>query len=110
MILGSGDFSIVRSHLAVALAAAISVIAIALVAVVDHRHTRDQISRANIPGWFCKNRGSRCDEPQPGRIHDRWERRELTYKVGEGVFALAFIVAVVRLARNRFAHDSDAAR
>jgi hypothetical protein len=104
-----GTSSTARSHLAVALAAAISVIAIAVAAVVDHRHTRDEISRANIPGWFCKTRGSRCDEPQPGRIHDRWERRELAYKVGVGVFALAFVVPVVRLARRRFAADSDGA-
>lgn len=90
-----------RFGLAVVLVAAIYAFAVGVVAVIDHRHTREEIGKANVAGWYCKTRGQRCDQPQPDRIHDRWEKRELTYRAAGGFVAVIFVVAVYRLARQR---------
>jgi hypothetical protein len=85
------------SRLGLVLAAATCAVAIGAVSVLDHRHTREEIAKASVAGWYCEKRGLRCDDPQPGAIHDRWETRELGYKAAGGAFAVLFGAGVLRL-------------
>ena len=74
---------------------------VAGIAVADHHRTRARIDRADLAGWFCVYRGTRCDQQQPGPIHARWTNRELAYKSFEGAAAFVFALGAVSLVRVR---------
>ena len=87
-----------RLALAVGLTAAL----VALVAVVDHRHKRAVEFAAQEDAYFCAHgRPSACREFDAVGYEERWERRELGYRVS--FFALgasALGLAAVGLRRR----------
>jgi hypothetical protein len=90
-----------RPRTALLSACALTALVVSVVAHLDHRHTQQRHEATQVAGWYCKYRGTRCDEPQPGPIHARWEVREYTYKVTFGLASLAFVVAAAAAARAR---------
>jgi hypothetical protein len=90
-----------RSSILLMLAAAACAVVVAVVAISDHRQTRARIKGANMAGWSCAYHHTRCDEPQPGEMHDHWEDREVRYQALEGLAALGLGVGAFRLVRQR---------
>jgi hypothetical protein len=91
-------------HMArLALAVGVAALLVSVVAVVDHRHKRAVEFAAQEDAWFCAHgRPAECRDFDEARYEARWERRELTYKVG--FFALgasAVGLAAVGLQRQR---------
>jgi hypothetical protein len=84
------------------LAAPLCGAAVAVVAVIDHRHTRDRLARAYPAAYACAFENLRCDETMPGEIHKWWERREYAYEAVEGTLALVFAFSAFRLFRLRW--------
>jgi hypothetical protein len=83
------------------LAAVIFAVGLAVVAVKDHRHTRDRLDRADVFVWYCAHRQQFCDRAKPKAIHDGWVTREYAYDAIEGVFAAVFVGAGIWLLRSR---------
>lgn len=66
------------------LAVAIGLVAliVAAVAVADHRHKRDVEFAAQKAAWFCAHgQPSSCDDFDESAYEQRWEDRELAYRV-----------------------------
>jgi hypothetical protein len=59
--------------------------AVAVTAVVDHRHKTARMGPANVASWFCQHDGVRCDEPQAEDVAGGWHRRERFYRAGFAV-------------------------
>jgi hypothetical protein len=90
-----------RIQLAVMVAAAILAAAVGVLAVVDHRHTRTQLDRAQVFLFYCDRRQIYCDEKKPDPIHESWETHEYTYGGAEALFAAAFVGGGLSLLRSR---------
>ena len=86
-----------------ALAVGAAALLVAAVAVVDHRHKREVEFAAQEDAWFCKHgRPSACRDFDETAYEERWERRELAYRLG--FFALgasALGLTAVGLRRRR---------
>jgi len=68
--------------LRIALAAAVAAVLVGVVAVVDHRHKREVEFAAQEDAWFCAHgRPSACGDFDGVAYEERWERRELAYRV-----------------------------
>lgn len=66
-----------------ALVVAAAALLVAAVAVVDHRHKREVEFAAQEDAWFCKHgRPSACRAFDETAYEERWERRELAYRLG----------------------------
>jgi hypothetical protein len=65
--------------------------AVAITAVVDHRHKVALMGPASVASWFCEHDGIRCDEPQADDVAGGWHRRERFYRAG---FALLLAVGL----------------
>jgi len=51
-------------------------------AIVDHRHKREVEFSAQEDAWFCAHgRPAACTEFDEVAYEERWERRELAYRV-----------------------------
>ncbi len=87
--------------IALCLALTLAAIVVAIVAVADHRHSRAQSNRAQLAEWYCDHKGTRCGGPDSERMHSDWEKRELVYKVTEGLLAAAFTLGAVGIMRSR---------
>jgi hypothetical protein len=89
--------------LRIALAVGLAALLVGVVAVVDHRHKREVEFAAQEDAWFCAHgRPSACHEFDEAAYEERWERRELAYRVS--VFALgasALGLTAVALRRRR---------
>ncbi len=89
--------------LRVALAVGLAALLVGLVAVVDHRHKREVEFAAQEDAWFCAHgRPSACREFDEIAYEERWERRELAYRVS--FFALgasALGLTAIGLRRRR---------
>jgi hypothetical protein len=89
--------------LRLALAAGLAALLVGLVAVVDHRHKREVEFAAQEDAWFCAHgRPSACREFDEAAYEERWERRELVYRVS--FFALggsALGLTAIGLRRRR---------
>ena len=65
-----------------ALVVAAAAIVVALVAVIDHRHKREVEFAAQEDAWFCKHgRPSACHDFDEASYEERWEQRELGYRI-----------------------------
>ena len=76
---------------------------VAVLALADHRQTKGRITRAETAQWYCEHKGTRCGGPDYMVIHAAWERRELRYKVAEGVLSFAVVIGMgwsIRLRRT----------
>jgi len=89
--------------LRIALIVSLAAVLLTVVATVDHRHKREVEFAAQEDAWFCAHgRPSACRDFDEVAYEERWERRELTYRVGFfalGVSALG--LAAVGLRRRR---------
>ena len=86
-----------------ALAVGLAALLVGLVAVVDHRHKREVEFAAQEDAWFCAHgRPSACREFDEVAYEERWEQRELVYRVS--FFALgasALGLTAIGLRRRR---------
>jgi hypothetical protein len=87
----------------------LAAVAIALVATVDHRHKRDVEFAAQEDAWFCAHgRPSSCSDFDEAAYEQRWEDRELVYRVsffavgGSGV-----LLAAIALWKRRATHSAE---
>ena len=65
-----------------AVAAAMTALVVALVATTDHRHKRNVEFSAQEAAWFCAHgRPSSCREFDAAAYEERWEDRELAYRI-----------------------------
>ena len=90
-----------RIQLAVMVAAATLAAAVGVLAVLDHRHTRGQLGRAQVFLFYCDRRQLYCDKKKPDTIHQSWETREYMYRGAEALFAAAFVGGGLWLLRSR---------
>jgi hypothetical protein len=72
-----------------------------LVAFVDHRHTLAVGKRASTDAWWCTHRGIRCTGFDERGYEERWERRELVYKLGIGTLAAGSAAGVLFVGQRR---------
>jgi hypothetical protein len=73
-----------------AAAACALALAVALVATVDHRHKRHVEFAAQESAWFCAHgRPSSCRDFDAAAYEQRWEDRELAYRVSFFAFGAA---------------------
>ena len=68
--------------LRLALAAGLVALLVGAVAVVDHRHKREVEFAAQEDAWFCAHgRPSACRDFDAVGYEERWEQRELAYRI-----------------------------
>jgi hypothetical protein len=83
-----------------ALAAVFAAVVVAVVATIDHRHKRHVEFAAQEAAWFCAHgRPSSCTAFDEGAYEERWENRELGYRVAFfslGAIALGSFATAVR--------------
>ena len=89
--------------LRVALAAGFVALLVGLVAVVDHRHKREVEFAAQEDAYFCAHgRPSACHEFDAVSYEERWERRELGYRISFFALAISALgLAAIGLRRRR---------
>jgi hypothetical protein len=89
--------------LRIALLVGLAALLLAAIATVDHRHKGKVENAAQEDAWYCAHgRPSACTEFDEVAYEERWERRELAYRVtffALGVSAVG--LAVVGLRRRR---------
>jgi hypothetical protein len=83
-----------------ALAACAAALVVALAATLDHRHKGAVEIAAQEDAWYCAHgRPDRCTEFDEAAYEERWEERELRYRVSFftlGAAAAGLGVASVR--------------
>jgi hypothetical protein len=85
-------------------AALLAAVVVGVVAVVDHRHKQDVRAAAQEDAWFCKHgRPSACREFDEAAYEERWERRELGYRLSFVVLAAAGLTLILISVRQRHA-------
>lgn len=68
--------------LRVALAVFLTALVVAFVAVLDHRHKRSVEFAAQEDAWFCAHgRPEACTDFDEAAYEERWEQRELGYRI-----------------------------
>jgi hypothetical protein len=83
-----------------ALAAGAAALVVALGATLDHRHKRSVEFAAQEDAWFCAHgRPDRCTDFDEAAYEERWEQRELGYRVS--FFALGGAAAGLGVASLR---------
>ena len=79
--------------LRLALACALTALAVAAIAALDHRHKLGVENEASIEEWFCAHgRPERCRDFDVRAYEQRWERRELVYETGFVVLGAGALV------------------
>lgn len=83
-----------------AVAAGLTAVLVALVAVADHRHKVSVEHAAQEDAWFCAHgRPSACRDFDEPAYEQRWENREFAYRVtffAVGAAALGLGLIVLR--------------
>ena len=93
-----------RGLTGLALAVAAAALLVALVAVLDHRHKRSVEFAAQEDAWFCAHgRPEACTDFDEATYEERWERRELGYRVT--FFTLGAGAACLGVLRLRRRHQ-----
>lgn len=86
-------------------AALLAAVVVGVVAVVDHRHKQGVNAAAQEDAWFCRHgRPAACREFDEEAYEQRWERRELAYRLSFGALTaagLTFVLVAVRQRRAR---------
>jgi hypothetical protein len=90
--------------LRIALVVGLATLLVGVGAVVDHRHKRQVEFAAQEDAWFCSHgRPSSCREFDEVSYEERWEQRELAYRVtffALGASALGLAAIGFRLRRG----------
>ena len=86
-----------------ALAVAAAALLVAVVAVLDHRHKRSVEFAAQEAAWFCAHgRPEACTGFDEAAYEERWEQRELGYRVTFFTFAAGAVgLGALRLRRRQ---------
>jgi hypothetical protein len=86
-----------------ALAAGVAMLVIALAATLDHRHKVTVEYAAQEDAWFCRHgRLDRCRDFDEAAYEERWEQRELGYRVSFFTLGVAAAgLGVASLSRRR---------
>jgi hypothetical protein len=85
-------------------AALLAAVVVGAVAVADHRHKQDVRAAAQEDAWFCRHgRPSACRDFDEDAYEQRWERRELAYRLGFVVLTAAGLTFVLVAVRQRHA-------
>lgn len=88
-----------------AVAAAFTAVVVAFVATIDHRHKRHVEFAEQESAWFCAHgRPSSCTDFDEAVYEERWENRELGYRISFltlGALALGSFVMVVAKRSSR---------
>jgi hypothetical protein len=85
-------------------AALLATVVVGVVAVADHRHKQDVRAAAQEDAWFCRHgRPSACREFDEEAYEQRWERRELAYRLSFVVLAAGGLTFLLVAARQRHA-------
>jgi hypothetical protein len=88
-----------------AVAAALIAVLVASVATLDHRHKRHVEFAEQESAWFCTHgRPSSCTDFDEAAYEERWENRELGYRLSFltlAALALGSFVVVVVVKRSR---------
>ena len=88
--------------LRLALAFGVAALVVGIVAEIDHDRKGDRLNAAQEAAWFCKHgRASACSDFDQVAYEERWERRELRYKVGFGALAAGAITLALGATRRR---------
>ena len=84
------------------LAVGAAALLVALAAVIDHRHKREVEFAAQEDAWFCKHgRPSACRDFDEAAYEERWEQRELGYRITFAALGLsALVLGTVALRRR----------
>jgi hypothetical protein len=79
-----------------AVAAALAAAAVALVATLDHRHKGAVENAAQEAAWYCAHgRPSSCGDFDEVAYEQRWENRELVYRVAFFTLSLSAVGLLV---------------
>ena len=84
-----------------AAAAAVLLVALCAVAVLDHTHKHDRRIAARRDAWFCRHRGTHCGGASPAAIEASWNRRERIYIVAAGALGLTIVASAAAGLRIR---------
>ena len=77
----------------VAFACVLASLAVAVTAIVDHRHKQRVEGAASVEAWFCAHgRPARCQDFDVVAYERRWEQRELAYEAGFFVLGASALV------------------
>ena len=76
-------------------------VAIAAVAVLDHREKQKRINHAELSDWYCTHQGTQCGGASPARIESRWNERQVMYEWGTGLLASASLLCLIARAGHR---------
>jgi hypothetical protein len=76
-------------------------VALCVVAILDHTHKHDRRIAAQRDAWFCAHRGTHCGGANPAAIEAAWNRRERGYAVLAGALGIVVIASTVATARRR---------
>jgi len=89
--------------LRIALLVGLATLLVGVGAIVDHRHKREVEFSAQEDAWFCSHgRPSACTEFDEVSYEERWERKELAYRVTFFALGLSAVgLAAVGLRRRR---------
>ena len=89
--------------LRIALVVGLAALLVGVGAIVDHRHKRDVEFSAQEDPWFCAHgRPAACTEFDEVAYEERWEQKELAYRVTFfALVASAIGLAVLGLRRRR---------
>ena len=75
--------------------------ALAIVAVLDHRHKNQRIDRAELAEWYCVHFGMGCGGVRAASIERRWNEREVVYKGAMCVLAAVGAASALGLRPRR---------
>ena len=89
--------------LRIALVVGLATLLVAVIATVDHRHKGSVENAAQEDAWYCAHgRPSKCTEFDEVAYEERWERKELAYRVTFFALGLSAVgLAAVGLRRRR---------
>lgn len=88
--------------LRLAIVVGLAAVIVGIAASVDHGRKLDRQNAAQEAAWFCAHgRPAACSDFDEVAHEERWERRELRYKVGFGALAAGAITLALGGVRGR---------
>ena len=78
----------------VGLACLLLAVAIAAIAVVDHRNKQSRANHAELEAWYCVHKGTRCGGPSAERIERHWNERQIAYEGAVAILAACGLACI----------------
>jgi hypothetical protein len=76
-------------------------VAIAAIALADHRAKGRALRAASVAAWFCHHRNERCGARTAQAVEAGWNRRERDYVLAGAALGLVAVGSGVAAARMR---------